>query len=1556
MSNFMEGKAIAMLDYMVTHTLGATRKRVIAALASQECFEFFLRCALSKREATPGRLVTCMHILFVVVSGTIGFFYRLCRVGDDLFRSPSMELPVSADVYIELASLIVRQMQMFQQNADKVHAIVCDGCNGSSSSSNSSNKDDEAARTAAAARHAGFIFLANTVGMAKTVPVDDHEFTFLVHHADFLKDCLIKPAASPDFRLQCHFLRAFVRLGSSVCRYVRRHGLLNVLLQSLTSTMGTFKNKKKSTLTTKSSSSDSCASESDSDSSPSLSCSDMVALLRVLVAISEDEGSRDKVILALGSSGSGYGVKHNVISHEVAANAVSAFGSILLHFVGGTLESSRGKHHKASSVVLEQKVALLDVCLELGSILFFEDVLVQIFMCETIWPRILLLLEAACEKKKPNTAGNTDVDAKKRGTARLVCPRALVAVSNVMRRMGHFLDLSAPAYAKYSDLALETLLPSLLPTVKDSNGGNVGSVVKGDIGECEVELLGVMSVVPLLLGHDKSRISAQGRRGELRPTWRERLLGLQLWFERESECSRDSLQEQKTAKPGAEPLAMCIGPLNAYRSEGRSDPDSVFRKLAMVLLLGKCLGADEISKNCSPRDMAYVALDVLSDPGFGGIEREVSSSNIANVLADFRERFPDSPMPSKQEKEGGLEGFSLPSASTSPLHDDFLALQDGGEDRTDNPLRDGSVDDSPEEASDLWTSGAHRFALAALADWGLESEDASTNADDSDNPSDAPGPGVSGVPPSTTRAADSRQNFGFEGTPGGGAKNTKMDSSRLGERANIPRKNVFLARRELCFNLLTFIIDNRSKPADFVSLTHDAAAAMLSRWYYTQDSVSTSTLLDATRACAHWAGSVQRYICLDLSRLYALYMHHGVSAMATPVLRVLLVATPALTKLDSDEEDMLVLMVLRALQSHRMYDRVLACQMITTVESYHPHIMHRLFSRREVEEQLALLLASENNSPLMVFQYLQACLAATRDINMLPERASPVLGGWGLNWRVRRRLLLSPLMVNLVLDVANRFVDTELSIAIFALCLGLCAGILNSASAEPSLASLVAYLRVVTATVIPRALEVVYRFQTTIDEETPRRSSIIDDLRALDLLDAGAEMALTRSSKELPKNILAEAIDSSVSERNEVATESVTEREAAFASNADTDITEDLGIGEEESLGRESSIGRSAFSARTSGPDMLEVLNGLASTNMAEPGDWDAQYGAQVTSSRIVNAMLPLRARHSSGRTPASKFSDSFHGSPVDSTCNQAYTAPTLALRSPIESFVKTGQQDNEDQTYQCALRTSLRISKAILSVPLPLYEDEEVRRKAETSGESGTPEEVPRLTTDSDFKSRPPTTHVEAAAAAAAESAAQAAQAQASQSSNPTNEKLQAAIEACCYDDVPVLQPPFPLSGPLSGIPKDIFTFPPPAEVSVESMAVQALNLAVQMLTRDKASVDFFCEEGVWYFGKSSLSVRVLQTLNFFPGNRTIAVAGLQILAQLASARVGERVPSEAEHLLEVSSSNATAIHSDTVSISLAGLSLSPVPLSPPFCHKKFLFLFSLSPLCVFFSRRLAE
>ena len=80
------------------------------------------------------------------------------------------------------------------------------------------------------------------------------------------------------------------------------------------------------------------------------------------------------------------------------------------------------------------------------------------------------------------------------------------------------------------------------------------------------------------------------------------------------------------------------------------------------------------------------------------------------------------------------------------------------------------------------------------------------------------------------------------------------------------------------------------------------------------------------------------------------------------VLRVLVLAAQSFVNLSPNQEEQIAIMVLIGLNSRLTSVRVLASNVIVTVDEHRPEIMHRVFSRPEIEEALLSLVLDEADS------------------------------------------------------------------------------------------------------------------------------------------------------------------------------------------------------------------------------------------------------------------------------------------------------------------------------------------------------------------------------------------------------------------------------------------------------------------------------------------------------------------------------------------------------------------------------------------------------------------
>jgi len=114
--------------------------------------------------------------------------------------------------------------------------------------------------------------------------------------------------------------------------------------------------------------------------------------------------------------------------------------------------------------------------------------------------------------------------------------------------------------------------------------------------------------------------------------------------------------------------------------------------------------------------------------------------------------------------------------------------------------------------------------------------------------------------------------------------------------------------------------------------------------------------------------------------------------------------------------------------------RVLACKVLAGFEEQHPSLMHRVFSRAEVEERLLVLVRDEQD-PDLAMTYLQAVCSCVRDVNVEILPPSPLVDRWaywssprhsdGLARAAGFRRLLSPEIGEIMNSVLKKFHHME---------------------------------------------------------------------------------------------------------------------------------------------------------------------------------------------------------------------------------------------------------------------------------------------------------------------------------------------------------------------------------------------------------------------------------------------------------------------------------------------------------------------------------------------------
>lgn len=290
-------------------------------------------------------------------------------------------------------------------------------------------------------------------------------------------------------------------------------------------------------------------------------------------------------------------------------------------------------------------------------------------------------------------------------------------------------------------------------------------------------------------------------------------------------------------------------------------------------------------------------------------------------------------------------------------------------------------------------------------------------------------------------------------------------------------------------NMVLFEKDIKAMEADIISVIGNIAIRLIQETGGTSKTSNTGksgvynetlyhTCLSTLTTLAPWSKHVRRQTVLALPAINRVVFRQCHSeAMLFPMIRLCTTLIDTFHKLESQGDAVIVGLIVNALSSNNIDVKMIACEFICLISALNPTVIHRCVSRREVEEHVLSFLEEEMaccDHGGRVLDLLRTLSACAKDVNHKP---SWMIESWSFHWSIRqRRLLDADVMVPIIADLLRRHQEFGVhATPIFALTIGLSAGLMKNCVSMPQLSKLKNGLIKIIIPVLPVSLELLVR-------------------------------------------------------------------------------------------------------------------------------------------------------------------------------------------------------------------------------------------------------------------------------------------------------------------------------------------------------------------------------------------------------------------------------------------------------------------------------------------------
>lgn len=289
-------------------------------------------------------------------------------------------------------------------------------------------------------------------------------------------------------------------------------------------------------------------------------------------------------------------------------------------------------------------------------------------------------------------------------------------------------------------------------------------------------------------------------------------------------------------------------------------------------------------------------------------------------------------------------------------------------------------------------------------------------------------------------------------------------------------------------NMVLFEKDAKAMETDVISVVGGIAIRLI------QDTVSANpnstgkdgvynetllhTCISTLTTLAPWSKQVRRQSVLALPAINRVVFRQCHSeAMLFPMIRLCTTLIDTFHKLESQGDAVIVGLLVNGLWSNNIDVRMVACEFISLISALNPTVVHRCVSRREVEEPILSFLVEEMqhvDRGGRVLDLLRALAACSKDVNHKPSWMNE---SWCFHWSIRqRRMLDADVVVPIITELLERHEEFGAhATPVFALTIGLSAGLMKNCVAMPQLSKLKNALIKAIIPVLPVSLELLVR-------------------------------------------------------------------------------------------------------------------------------------------------------------------------------------------------------------------------------------------------------------------------------------------------------------------------------------------------------------------------------------------------------------------------------------------------------------------------------------------------
>ena len=264
--------------------------------------------------------------------------------------------------------------------------------------------------------------------------------------------------------------------------------------------------------------------------------------------------------------------------------------------------------------------------------------------------------------------------------------------------------------------------------------------------------------------------------------------------------------------------------------------------------------------------------------------------------------------------------------------------------------------------------------------------------------------------------------------------------------------------KEKCLQLVADLAVISAPAKERGAVLGDFIFELISSWEYSANEFLMQTCFSALMVLSSaTVKSVQRLILNNLNKLEVVLHRHRIPALFSAMLTMCDNVCPSIVKIPSENEESLLGLVIHWLsQSKELKLRV--CELLVSIDEAQPSIVHRIFSRREVETPLIVFVTMAAEDDLAsAISGLRALNCLASDFNTKPFW---LMHPWAYSFKFKHRSLCSIEFLVRLHQIYTNYTEESESLLIFSYCLRIVASIQDSLSFSYDSEFMVAFMSI----------------------------------------------------------------------------------------------------------------------------------------------------------------------------------------------------------------------------------------------------------------------------------------------------------------------------------------------------------------------------------------------------------------------------------------------------------------------------------------------------------------